>query len=75
MAKSDLPMLAAGGSSGGLAAALALARKGQSVDVLDSFADFRDVSAGICSPGARRSRRITASPGPTTEFGEDRVIA
>jgi salicylate hydroxylase len=47
MAKSDLPVLIAGGGIGGLAAALALARKGHSVHVLESAADFREVGAGI----------------------------
>ena len=47
MAKGDLPILVAGGGIGGLAAALALARKGRSVHVLESSADFREVGAGI----------------------------
>ena len=47
MAKSDLPIVVAGGGIGGLAAALALARKGQSVHVLESSTDFREVGAGI----------------------------
>lgn len=47
MAKSDLPILVAGGGIGGLAAALALARKGHSVHVLESSADFGEVGAGI----------------------------
>jgi len=47
MANSGLPILVAGGGIGGLAAALALARKGQSVHVLESSADFREVGAGI----------------------------
>lgn len=47
MAKSELPIVIAGGGIGGLAAALALARKGRSVHVLESSADFREVGAGI----------------------------
>ena len=47
MAKTDLPILVAGGGIGGLAVALALARKGRSVHVLESSADFREVGAGI----------------------------
>ena len=42
-----MPILIAGGGIGGLAAALALARKGHSVHVLESAADFREVGAGI----------------------------
>src|SRR3972149_6441494 len=47
MANSELPILVAGGGIGGLAVALALARKGRSVQVLESSADFREVGAGI----------------------------
>src|SRR5450759_2815387 len=47
MAKTDLPIVVAGGGIGGLAVALALARKGRSVHVLESSADFREVGAGI----------------------------
>ncbi len=49
MAQGDLPILVAGGGIGGLAAALALAlaRNGRSVHVLESSADFREVGAGI----------------------------
>lgn len=47
MANSELPIVIAGGGIGGLAAALALARKGRSVHVLESSADFREVGAGI----------------------------
>ena len=47
MAKSDLPIIVAGGGIGGLAAALALARKGFSVHVLESSDGFREVGAGI----------------------------
>jgi len=47
MAKTDLPIIIAGGGIGGLAAALALARKGRSVHVLESSADFGEVGAGI----------------------------
>ena len=47
MAKTDLPILVAGGGIGGLAVALALARKGLGVHVLESSADFREVGAGI----------------------------
>ena len=47
MANTDLPILVAGGGIGGLAAALALARKGRSVHVLESSDDFREVGAGI----------------------------
>ncbi len=47
MAKSDLPIIVAGGGIGGLAAALALARKGYSVQVLEAAAQFQEVGAGI----------------------------
>jgi salicylate hydroxylase len=47
MAQTDLPILVAGGGIGGLAGALALARKGRSVHVLESSANFREVGAGI----------------------------
>ena len=47
MAKTDLPILVAGGGIGGLAVALALARKGLGVHVLESSADFREAGAGI----------------------------
>src|SRR5689334_24298535 len=47
MVKNDLPIIVAGGGIGGLAAALALARTGHSVHVLEAGADFREVGAGI----------------------------
>jgi 3-hydroxybenzoate 6-monooxygenase len=47
MVQTDLPILVAGGGIGGLAAALALARKGRSVHVFESSAEFREVGAGI----------------------------
>ena len=47
MVKSDLPIIVAGGGIGGLAAALALARAGHSVHVLEAGSDFREVGAGI----------------------------
>jgi 2-polyprenyl-6-methoxyphenol hydroxylase-like FAD-dependent oxidoreductase len=44
---SDLPILIAGGGIGGFAAALALARKGRSVHLLEQAATFGEVGAGI----------------------------
>jgi salicylate hydroxylase len=41
------PFIVAGGGIGGLAAALALARKGFAVRVLEQSAEFREVGAGI----------------------------
>jgi salicylate hydroxylase len=43
----DDPILIAGGGIGGLAAALALARKGHAVHVLEREAEFAEVGAGI----------------------------
>lgn len=47
MAKKDLPILVAGGGIGGLAAALALARKGRAVHVLEAAPAFGEIGAGI----------------------------
>ena len=47
MATGELPVIIAGGGIGGLAAALALARKGRAAHVLESSAEFREVGAGI----------------------------
>src|SRR5215211_7936290 len=48
MAKANgLPILVAGGGIGGLAAALALARKGRAVQVLEQAPEFRELGAGI----------------------------
>lgn len=47
MAKTDLPILVAGGGIGGLAAALALTQKGFPVQVLERAADFHEIGAGI----------------------------
>ncbi len=44
---SALPVLILGGGIGGLAAALALARKGRCVRVLEQGAQFREIGAGI----------------------------
>ncbi|TAK42537.1 MAG: 3-hydroxybenzoate 6-monooxygenase [Betaproteobacteria bacterium] len=41
------PVLVAGGGIGGLAAALALARKGRAVRVFEQGAEFREIGAGI----------------------------
>jgi salicylate hydroxylase len=41
------PVLIAGGGIGGLAAALALARKGRAVRVFEQGAEFREIGAGI----------------------------
>jgi len=46
MAK-DLPVLVVGGGIGGLAAALALARRGMSVRVFEQGAEFKEIGAGI----------------------------
>jgi 2-polyprenyl-6-methoxyphenol hydroxylase-like FAD-dependent oxidoreductase len=43
----SLPFLVAGGGIGGLAAALALARKGYAVRVLEQSAEFKEIGAGI----------------------------
>ncbi len=43
----DLPVLVSGGGIGGLAAALALARKGFKVEVFEQGAEFREIGAGI----------------------------
>ena len=42
-----LPFLVSGGGIGGLAAALALARKGHAVRVLEQSAEFKEIGAGI----------------------------
>jgi salicylate hydroxylase len=47
MSSNGAPFLIAGGGIGGLAAALALARKGFPVRVLEQASDFREVGAGI----------------------------
>jgi salicylate hydroxylase len=44
---SDLPVLVVGGGIGGLAAALALARKGIAVRVFEQGAEFGEIGAGI----------------------------
>lgn len=43
----DLPIIIAGGGIGGLAAALALARKGFRVQVLEQAPEFKEIGAGI----------------------------
>jgi 3-hydroxybenzoate 6-monooxygenase len=43
----DLPVLVVGGGIGGLAAALALARRGMSVRVFEQGAEFKEIGAGI----------------------------
>jgi 3-hydroxybenzoate 6-monooxygenase len=45
--KKKLPFLVAGGGIGGLAAALALARKGHAVRVLEQSSEFKEIGAGI----------------------------
>jgi len=47
MAGKDLPILVVGGGIGGLAAALALSKKGRAVQVLEQSAEFAEVGAGI----------------------------
>ena len=47
MAKSDLPILIAGGGIGGFAAALALTQKGFPVHLIERAADFHEIGAGI----------------------------
>jgi len=47
MAKRDLPILVVGGGIGGLAAALALSKKGRAVAVLEQAPEFAEVGAGI----------------------------
>lgn len=47
MAKTDLPILIAGGGIGGFAAALALTQKGFPVQLIERAADFHEVGAGI----------------------------
>jgi 2-polyprenyl-6-methoxyphenol hydroxylase-like FAD-dependent oxidoreductase len=41
------PIIIAGGGIGGLAAALALARKGRAVHVLEQASEFREIGAGV----------------------------
>ena len=43
----QLPVLVVGGGIGGLAAALALARQGIHVRVLEQAAEFKEIGAGI----------------------------
>lgn len=43
----DLPVLVLGGGIGGLATALALARRGRRVQVFEQGAEFREIGAGI----------------------------
>jgi len=47
MAGKDLPIVVAGGGIGGLAAALALSRKGRAVHVLEAAPEFGEIGAGI----------------------------
>ncbi len=47
MARGDLPILIVGGGIGGLAAALALARKGRRVRVLEKAPEFGEIGYGI----------------------------
>ena len=47
MASKDLPILIAGGGIGGLSAALALARKGRPVRVLEKAPEFGEIGYGI----------------------------
>src|ERR1700690_1156227 len=47
MAGKDLPIVVVGGGIGGLAAALALSKKGRAVHVLEQSAVFAEVGAGI----------------------------
>ena len=47
MAKTDLPILIAGGGIGGFAAALALTQKGFPVQLIERAADFHEIGAGI----------------------------
>jgi salicylate hydroxylase len=46
-AKSDKPILIAGGGIGGFAAALALSQKGRDVHILEQASEFGEVGAGI----------------------------
>jgi salicylate hydroxylase len=45
--KTNLPFLVAGGGIGGLAAALALSRRGYTVRVLEQSSEFKEIGAGI----------------------------
>jgi 3-hydroxybenzoate 6-monooxygenase len=45
--QNSLPIVVAGGGIGGLAAALALARQGYSVKVLEQSAQIGEIGAGI----------------------------
>jgi 2-polyprenyl-6-methoxyphenol hydroxylase-like FAD-dependent oxidoreductase len=46
----SLPLLVIGGGIGGIATALAVARRGQAVRVLEQAAEFREIGAGIQMP-------------------------
>ncbi len=46
----DLPILIIGGGIGGIATALAMARRGQAVHVIEQAAEFREIGAGIQMP-------------------------
>src|SRR6187200_781157 len=46
----SLPLLVVGGGIGGIATALAMARRGQAVRVLEQATEFREIGAGIQMP-------------------------
>ena len=54
------PVIVVGGGIGGLAAALALARKGIEVRVLEQAPEFREIGAGISSRTAIRASPATS---------------
>jgi len=72
----QLPVLIVGGGIGGLAAALALARKGCRVRLIEQAADFKEIGAGIqLGPNVfRMFAELGASPRRSTAWRRFRKI-